>query len=43
MTLDELLELIIETKNITEDGIQIINPQGMIEKLKQDLSTNKTL
>lgn len=41
MTLDELAQLIIETKTITEDGITLINPKGMIERLTLELEEQK--
>ena len=41
MTLDELSQLIMETKTITEDGIAIINPKGMIERLTLELEEQK--
>ena len=43
MTLDELSQLIMETKTITEDGIAIINPKGMIERLTLELEEQKKL
>lgn len=43
MTLDELENLIVETKTVTEEGITIINPRGIIEKLAQEIEEYKKL
>lgn len=43
LTLDEFKELVIDTKKVNEDGIGMINPEGMIEVLMKDLENNKSL
>ncbi len=43
ITLEEASQLIFETKIVTEDGIKIINPKGMLERLSLELKENKKL
>lgn len=42
LTIEQCAQLAQETKIVTEDGISIINPKGMIEKLSLDLEENRT-
>lgn len=43
LTLEEFKKLVVDTKRVNEDGISMINPEGMIEVLMKDLVSNKSL
>lgn len=43
LTLDEFKKLVVDTKKANEEGINIINPEGMIEVLMEELESNKSL